>query len=51
MVQAHPIIASSLLQVLEQSRSFLMQFGLHHVGTIQELLKDEDLLMYMRTLD
>jgi GNAT superfamily N-acetyltransferase len=33
------------------ARSFLMQFGFHHVGTVQELLKDEDLLIYMRTFD
>jgi GNAT superfamily N-acetyltransferase len=33
------------------ARSFLMQFGFHHVGTVSELLKDEDLLMYMRTFD
>ena len=33
------------------ARSFLMKFGFHHVGTIQELLRDEDLLMYMRTFD
>jgi len=32
-------------------RSFLMQFGFNHVGTISELLKDEDLLVYMRTFD
>jgi GNAT superfamily N-acetyltransferase len=32
-------------------RSFLMQFGFHHVGTVQELLKGEDLLIYMRTFD
>jgi GNAT superfamily N-acetyltransferase len=33
------------------ARSFLMQFGFNHVGTVQELLKDEDLLIYMRTFD
>ena len=33
------------------ARSFLMQFGFNHVGTIKELLRDEDLLMYMRTFD
>jgi GNAT superfamily N-acetyltransferase len=33
------------------SRSFLMQFTFHHVGTVNELLKDEDLLIYMRTFD
>jgi ribosomal protein S18 acetylase RimI-like enzyme len=33
------------------ARSFLMQFGFNHVGTISELLKDEDLLIYMRTFD
>lgn len=32
-------------------RSFLMQFGFNHVGTIGELLRDEDLLVYMRTFD
>jgi GNAT superfamily N-acetyltransferase len=32
-------------------RSFLMQFGFNHVGTVSELLKDEDLLVYMRTFD
>jgi ribosomal protein S18 acetylase RimI-like enzyme len=33
------------------ARSFLMQFGFHHVGTVSELLKDQDLLIYMRTFD
>ncbi|HEY7119804.1 MAG TPA: GNAT family N-acetyltransferase [Tepidisphaeraceae bacterium] len=33
------------------ARSFLMQFGFSHVGTISELLRDEDLLIYMRTFD
>lgn len=33
------------------ARSFLMQFGFNHVGTVSELLKDEDLLIYMRTFD
>jgi hypothetical protein len=32
-------------------RSFLMQFGFNHVGTISQLLKREDLLIYMRTFD
>jgi GNAT superfamily N-acetyltransferase len=32
-------------------RSFLMQFGFNHVGTISQLLKDEDLLVYMRTFN
>lgn len=32
-------------------RSFLMKFGFHHVGTVHELLVDEDLLVYMRTFD
>jgi ribosomal protein S18 acetylase RimI-like enzyme len=32
-------------------RSFLMQFGFNHVGTVSELLKDEDLLIYMRTFN
>jgi len=32
-------------------RSFLMQFGFNHVGTVQELLKGEDLLIYMRTFN
>ena len=32
-------------------RSFLMQFGFNHVGTVSELLKDEDLLVYMRTFN
>jgi GNAT superfamily N-acetyltransferase len=39
--QKHQIIA----------RSFLMQFGFNHVGTVSELLKHEDLLIYMRTFD
>jgi GNAT superfamily N-acetyltransferase len=33
------------------ARSFLMQFGFNHVGTVSELLKREDLLIYMRTFD
>ena len=33
------------------ARSFLMQFGFNHVGTISQLLKREDLLIYMRTFD
>src|SRR5213080_801498 len=33
------------------ARSFLMQFGFHHVGTVKELFKDQDLLVYMRTFD
>lgn len=33
------------------ARSFLMQFAFNHVGTVSELLKDEDLLIYMRTFD
>ncbi len=33
------------------ARSFLMQFGFHHVGTVSELLKEQDLLIYMRTFD
>ena len=33
------------------ARSFLMQFGFNHVGTVSELLKDEDLLIYMRTFN
>lgn len=33
------------------ARSFLMKFGFHHVGTIKELLKDEDVLIYMRTMN
>ena len=32
-------------------RSFLMQFGFNHVGTVGEMLKDEDLLVYMRTFN
>lgn len=32
-------------------RSFLMKFGFHHVGTVHELLKGEDMLVYMRTFD
>ena len=32
-------------------RSFLMKFGFHHVGTVHELLRDEDLLIYMRTFN
>jgi ribosomal protein S18 acetylase RimI-like enzyme len=32
-------------------RSFLMQFGFNHVGTVSELLKDQDLLIYMRTFN
>lgn len=32
-------------------RSFLMKFGFHHVGTVHEMLKDEDMLVYMRTFD
>jgi ribosomal protein S18 acetylase RimI-like enzyme len=32
-------------------RSFLMKFGFHHVGTVHELLVDEDLLIYMRTFN
>ena len=32
-------------------RSFLMQFGFNHVGTVPRLLKDEDVLIYMRTFD
>jgi len=32
-------------------RSFLMKFGFHHVGTVHELLADEDLLVYMRTFN
>lgn len=32
-------------------RSFLMKFGFHHVGTVHEMLKDEDMLIYMRTFD
>ena len=39
--QKHQVIA----------RSFLMQFGFNHVGTVSELLKDEDLLIYMRTFN
>ena len=39
--QKHQVIA----------RSFLMQFGFTHVGTVSELLRDEDLLVYMRTFD
>ena len=39
--QKHQVIA----------RSFLMQFAFNHVGTVQELLKREDLLIYMRTFD
>ncbi len=42
--------------VIEQKRqvvgrSFVMQFGFHHVGTVPRLLEDEDLLVYMRTFD
>jgi len=33
------------------ARSFLMQFGFNHVGTISEVLKDEDLLIYLRTFN
>jgi len=33
------------------ARSFLMKFTFHHVGTIRELLLDEDMLVYMRTLN
>ena len=33
------------------ARSFLMQFGFNHVGTISQLLKREDTLIYMRTFD
>jgi ribosomal protein S18 acetylase RimI-like enzyme len=33
------------------ARSFLMKFGFHHVGTVHEMLKDEDMLIYMRTFD
>jgi ribosomal protein S18 acetylase RimI-like enzyme len=32
-------------------RAFLMQFGFNHVGTVSELLKDEDLLVYMRAFN
>jgi hypothetical protein len=32
-------------------RSFLMKFGFHHVGTVHELLEDEDMLIYMRTFN
>jgi ribosomal protein S18 acetylase RimI-like enzyme len=32
-------------------RSFLMKFGFHHVGTVHELLDDEDMLIYMRTFN
>lgn len=33
------------------ARGFLMKFTFHHVGTVKELFKDEDLLIYMRTFD
>jgi hypothetical protein len=33
------------------ARSFLMQFGFNHVGTIAEVLKGEDLLIYLRTFN
>lgn len=33
------------------ARSFLMKFGFHHVGTIKELLQDQDVLIYMRTFN
>lgn len=33
------------------ARAFLTQQGFHHVGTVQELLRDEDLLIYSRTFD
>jgi GNAT superfamily N-acetyltransferase len=33
------------------ARSFLMQYTFNHVATVNELLKDEDLLIYMRSFD
>ncbi|HYE19331.1 MAG TPA: GNAT family N-acetyltransferase [Tepidisphaeraceae bacterium] len=33
------------------ARSFLMRYTFHHVGTVKELLRDEDMLVYMRTMD
>ena len=33
------------------ARSFLMKYTFHHVGTIGKLLRDEDMLVYMRTFD
>jgi GNAT superfamily N-acetyltransferase len=33
------------------ARSFLMGFTFNHVATVKELLKDQDLLTYMRTFD
>jgi ribosomal protein S18 acetylase RimI-like enzyme len=33
------------------ARSFLMKFGFHHVGTVTELLRDGDLLIYARSFD
>jgi len=52
----HNIKLRRIWIVIEQKRqvigrSFLMKFGFHHVGTVHEMLKDEDLLVYMRTFD
>jgi ribosomal protein S18 acetylase RimI-like enzyme len=33
------------------ARSFLMRYTFHHVGTVKELLRDEEMLVYMRTMD
>ena len=33
------------------ARSFLMRYTFNHVATVRELLKDEDLLIYMRAFD
>ena len=33
------------------ARSFLMKFTFNHVGTVSHLLRDEDMLIYMRTFD
>src|SRR5688572_10079996 len=33
------------------ARSFLMKFTFNHVGTVPNLLQDEDMLIYMRAFD
>jgi GNAT superfamily N-acetyltransferase len=33
------------------ARSFLMKFTFNHVATVAQLLRDEDMLIYMRTFD
>jgi GNAT superfamily N-acetyltransferase len=33
------------------ARAFLMKFTFNHVGTVKELLKDQDMLIYMRAFD